>query len=122
MVVRLLLNMQAGADDGTQKQLLVLHPIGRGLVQDILDEAQAQANCLAGYVDAIASGKTDVYFMRSTENPDEALVDIEIRGNVLRQAYAHHNTRPTPAQMQFIEEWCYRNGFAFGTRYAPRAA
>ena len=89
-------------------------------VGDILEEAQQQSNCLASYVEPYVKGDTDLYFMREKNEPEKSLITIEIRDNALRQAYAHHNTKPGAKEMRFIEKWCKKNGFTYATDYSPR--
>ena len=88
----------------------------------ILEEAQQQSNCLASYVEPYVKGDTDLYFMRDKKAPEASLITIEIRDNVLRQAYAHHNTKPSEKEMKFIEKWCEAKGFEFTQEYSPRCA
>ena len=88
-------------------------------VQDVLNEASNQANCLASYLSAYASGKTDLYFMRKKDSPDASYITIEIRGGGLRQAYGYHNSKPSRAEMECIHTWCEKNGFSFNSSYSP---
>ena len=89
---------------------------------EILEEARNMSNCLASYVDNFATGKTDIYFLRNSKNPEESLVDIEIKDGRLRQAYASHNKRPGKEIMEFIEKWCKKFNLEFEKEYTPRCA
>ena len=46
-------------------------------VREIIDEANAQHNCVAGFIDKYAQGQTDLWLMRKAAKPDESLVTIE---------------------------------------------
>lgn len=47
--------------------------------REMMDEANAQHDCLASYIDRYASGRTNIWLMRSTNDPDTPLVTIEVR-------------------------------------------
>ena len=64
-------------------------------VREILDEANAQHNCMAGFIDKYASGQTDLWLMRKASDPDRPLVTVEVRGGAIRQAFQSHNRRVT---------------------------
>lgn len=75
---------------------------------DLLDEANQQSNCLAGYAQSIALGKSYIYVMRSTHDPDKSLISVEIEPNTKQivQKYLSHN-RPVrnKAQTEFLNRW-----------------
>ena len=64
-------------------------------MREILDEANAQHNCMAGFIDKHASGQTDLWLMRKASDPDRPLVTVEVRGGAIRQAFQSHNRRVT---------------------------
>lgn len=72
---------------------------------DMLDEATQQANCLASYINAYANDETDIYFMRSVDDPDKSLVTVEVRDGRIRQAYRACNRRPSDEELAWLNEW-----------------
>ena len=80
-------------------------------VREILDEANAQHNCVAGFIDKYASGQTDLWLMRRASDPDRPLVTVEVRGGAVRQAFQSHNRQVTVAQRRFLADWCEAVGY-----------
>lgn len=54
--------------------------------QDIKDEAVAQNNCVASYIDKVIDGECHILFLRKKDNPEKSLVTIEVRNNKIVQA------------------------------------
>ncbi|MBQ9007659.1 MAG: PcfJ domain-containing protein [Atopobiaceae bacterium] len=75
-------------------------------VQEMLDEARQQQNCLAGYVKAFEHGDTDIYLMRRTSSPDTPCVTVEVRDGRVRQAFQRANQRLTEEQQEWFDSWC----------------
>ena len=90
-------------------------------VREILDEANAQHNCVAGFIDKYASGQTDLWLMRKTSDPDTPLVTVEVRGGAIRQAFQSHNRQVTAAQRRFLSDWCEAVGYRMPTGGRMRA-
>lgn len=84
-------------------------------VGEILDEANAQHNCVAGFIDKYASGQTDLWLMRKASDPDRPLVTVEVRGGAIRQAFQSHNRQVTAAQRGFLADWCETVGYRMPT-------
>ena len=80
-------------------------------VREILDEANAQHNCVAGFIDKYAQGRTDLWLMRGADDPDTPLVTVEVRDGRVRQAFQSHNRQVTAAQRKFLTEWCEAVGY-----------
>jgi len=74
---------------------------------DILDEAEQQANCLAGYINKFANGDDILIFMRKADNPDKSYITIELdkEGNTIRQAYYAKNIKVSSEDYAVIEKW-----------------
>lgn len=79
--------------------------------EDIVDEAQQQANCLASYIDAYTENLTDLYFMRDSMDPEKSLVTVEVRDGRIRQAYRARNCRPSDEELKWLNEWAEEMGF-----------
>ena len=75
-------------------------------VREILDEANAQHNCVASFIDRYASGQTDLWLMRKASKPDEPLVTVEVRDGQVRQAFQSHNRLVTAKQRRVLSDWC----------------
>ena len=73
--------------------------------QDIKDEAVAQNNCVASYIQRVIDGKCDILFLRKKDCPDESLVTIEVRNNQIVQARQKFNDPVTNSQQDAIDKW-----------------
>lgn len=73
--------------------------------QDIKDEAVAQNNCVASYIDKVINGECHIMFLRKKSNPKESLVTIEIRNNHIVQARRRFNDPVTPEDQEVIDKW-----------------
>ena len=80
-------------------------------VAEIVDEANAQHNCVASFIDKYADGQTDLWLMRYTSDPDRPLVTVEVRDGKVRQAFQSHNRDITTSQRRFLAEWCEAVGY-----------
>lgn len=73
--------------------------------QDMLDEAQQQANCLAGYINKYVDGESEIFFMRKKSSPDESYITIEKYGDTLRQIYYARNRAVSREDRAIAEKW-----------------
>ena len=73
--------------------------------EEMLDEATQQSNCLAGYIDKFAEGKTDIIFMRKADEPEKSLVTIEVLNDHVTQAYLASNKIPGTDLQNVISQW-----------------
>lgn len=73
--------------------------------QDIKDEAVAQNNCVASYIDKVIDGECHIMFLRKKSNPKESLVTIEIRNNHIVQARRRFNDPVTSEDQEVIDKW-----------------
>ena len=76
---------------------------------EILDEASNMSNCLASYVSSVAEGSSDIFFIRTQKQPDNALCDVEVKNGKVTQAYLSRNRKPSEEIMDFIREWAKKN-------------
>lgn len=79
-------------------------------IQDIKDEAVAQNNCVASYIDKVIDGKCHIMFLRRKPNLKESLVTIEVQNNHIVQARRRFNEPVTPEEQEVINKW--NNKFA----------
>ena len=90
-------------------------------VREILDEANAQSNCVAGFIDKYARGDTEIWLMRRSDSPDESLVTVEVRDGRVRQAFQSHNRQVTAEQRRVLRDWCSAVGYRAPRNWGMRA-
>ena len=73
--------------------------------QSIKDEAVAQNNCVASYVDKVIDGECHILFLRKKSNLKESLVTIEVRNNHIVQARRRFNDPVTLEEQEVIDKW-----------------
>ena len=79
---------------------------------DLIDEAKQQRNCVAGYAQSIASGRSFIYVMREVRHPDRSLITVQVSkdGTQLIQAYYACNQRiRNKAHSEFLDRWLKHN-------------
>lgn len=81
-------------------------------IQDIKDEAVAQNNCLASYIDSVLNGECHIIFMRSKLAPESSLVTLEVVNNKIVQAKRRFNYPTTDKDNEAIEKWNSRHCLA----------
>lgn len=79
-------------------------------VDDFLEEARYQHNCLIKYVKTALEGDTDIVFLRNKTNSKTPLVTIEICGNVIIQAQGRFNADITPDEEAFLVAFAKEKG------------
>lgn len=73
--------------------------------QDIKDEAVAQNNCVASYIDKVIDGNCHIMFLRKKDNPDKSLVTIEIQQNQIVQARRRFNYSISEEEQEAVDKW-----------------
>jgi len=73
--------------------------------QDIKDEAVAQNNCVASYIQRVIDGQCHILFLRYKDAPSESLVTIEVRNDKIVQALQRYNHPLTKEQKEIVEKW-----------------
>ena len=86
----------------TYKDYVFIYP---SCTQDIKDEATAQNNCVASYIDRVIDGNCHIMFLRKIDSPDKSLVTIEIRNNKIVQAKRRFNYPITQEDQEAIDYW-----------------
>ncbi|SPT93241.1 PcfJ domain-containing protein [Bacillus tequilensis] len=74
-------------------------------VREVIKEGESLSHCVSSYIDDIIKRKCKILFLRDSKQPDESLVTVEVRGNVVRQVRGKFNRRPTTEESAFIESW-----------------
>lgn len=77
---------------------------------EMMVEACALCNCLAGYISRHAEGDTTVLFIRKCSSPDTSFAAMEVDGCEVIQARARFNADPDPDVMEFVEGFAKAKG------------
>jgi hypothetical protein len=74
--------------------------------QAVIEEANAQNNCLRSYVDRVKRGETVVAFVRRKSDPQKTFLSAEIKNGELIQLKGWCNSDPrTPEIIDFTNKW-----------------
>lgn len=77
-------------------------------VNELLEEANQQRNCLACYANSYANGRAQIFFMRKKNAPEKSYISIEMSSDLteFRQVYYACNRAVDNAQdLAFLNEW-----------------
>lgn len=74
-------------------------------IQDIKDEAVAQNNCVASYIDRVIDGHCHILFLRLKNRLEDSLVTIEVRNNKIVQALQRFNNPLSKEQQEIVDRW-----------------
>ena len=83
---------------------------------DLLDEANQQHNCGAGYAGSIADGKSRIFFLREKNRPEKSLATVELSPNgkeIRQKLLAFNQPIRNKAITEFLERWltfCRKGG------------
>lgn len=112
---RRLLNRGENEKFRTRRRLLVwmrwrykgmlIRPIDSA--EEIVREGEEQDNCVAGYANRHANGKTIIMVLRQCSDPRTPWHTVEIDPETLkcRQCYAAHNRKRTPEAAEFMDAY-----------------
>lgn len=75
--------------------------------EEIVREGEEQDNCVAGYANRHADGKTIIMVLRKCSEPRKPWHTVEIDPKTLecRQCYAAHNHKRTPEAAEFMDKY-----------------
>lgn len=74
-------------------------------INDLIREGKDMHNCVGGYIERVAKGKTDVVYIRDTAEIDKSLGTMEIKDGHIIQARGKYN-RDLPKEVQdFVEKF-----------------
>jgi hypothetical protein len=83
---------------------------GKGLVivvpksgAEIKAEGEALHHCVGGYVDKVARGETNIFFVRKSNEPDKSYFTMEFRDNKIVQCRGNHNCGMPPEVEAFVK-------------------
>ncbi len=81
---------------------------------ELVIESQVLKHCVRTYVDGVADGKTNIFFVRKDENIRKPFVTVEMNEGVVIQARGYRNNIENPLEenvKNFINEWCKKFNF-----------
>lgn len=73
-------------------------------LMDLIKEGDVLNHCVAGYAERVIEGQSLVYFLRSTNEPNQPFVTLEIIGNTIIQAAMKYNQSLTTDVKQILKE------------------
>ncbi len=83
---------------------------GKGLIlvvpkngDEIKAEGEALHHCVGGYVSRVASGETNIFFIRKAEAPEKSYFTLEYRDNRVIQCRGLHNCDMPPDVKAFVK-------------------
>ncbi len=83
---------------------------GKGLIlvvpkngDEIKAEGEALHHCVGGYVNQVASGETNIFFIRKAEAPEKSYFTLEYRDNRVIQCRGLHNCDMPPDVKAFVK-------------------
>lgn len=79
--------------------------------EELIEESKQQHNCVRTYIKDVADGKTSIFFVRKTSDPNSSFVTLELKGKEIRQVYAERNTNVDEKTEKFVLSWKKRNRF-----------
>lgn len=85
--------------------------------EDLVREGIALNHCVKSYIEAVAKRKTNIFFLRKTEEINIPYITIELTNdNYIRQAHGINNSEidPNSAEYAFIKKWANKNDIKLG--------
>lgn len=83
---------------------------GKGLIlvvpksaEDIRAEGDALHHCVGGYVERVAKGETEIFFIRKEDSPEKPYYTMEWKDNRVAQCRGLHNCAMTPEVKAFAD-------------------
>lgn len=72
---------------------------------ELIEEGEKMHHCVGMYADKVAQGNTAIYSIRRTEEPDNPLATLELKGKKVIQVRAEHNRVPPIEVQEFVKKW-----------------
>lgn len=73
--------------------------------QELVDEGAALSHCVGGYADSHLKGKTTIFFIRSTEKPNQSYFTLEFKNGMIMQNRGLKNCDPPDNVKRFAQKW-----------------
>lgn len=79
---------------------------------EIRNEGIALNHCVGQYVEYVASGSTNILFVRKNSEIEKPLLTMEVKNNCICQLYGYHDTFNKDADIaKFIRDYAKKNNF-----------
>lgn len=76
---------------------------------DIEHEADELKHCVRSYIPRVVDGKTLICFLRDNEDLNKPLITIEVKDNVVTQAYGSYDGKPSDEQIAVMRKWAKKH-------------
>lgn len=83
---------------------------GKGLIlvvpkdgSELKREGEALHHCVGTYIDKVAKGETNIFFVRKEKEPDKPYYTLEFKNNKIVQCRGSHNCGMTPEVEAFVK-------------------
>ena len=67
---------------------------------DLRQEGQVLSHCVGGYVQAMATGKNTILFIRRNDYPNHPYFTVDLAGGEIRQIHCYRNGNPTASDIE----------------------
>jgi hypothetical protein len=85
---------------------------------DIKSEGSNLNHCVGSYIDSVLNGRTQILFMRKTDNLEESYVTLEIRSRQIQQARGRTNRDVTFEERMWLEKYAKAKNISYGNNYS----
>ena len=76
---------------------------------DIEHEADELKHCVRSYIPRVVDGKTLICFLRDNEDLNKPLITIEVKENIVTQAYGLYDSKPSDEQIDVMRKWAKKH-------------
>jgi hypothetical protein len=85
-------------------------------ISDIINEGYKLHHCVGGYVDNVIDGRTDILFIRKTDNIEKPFYTLEVRNGAVRQChgFGNCNVEVEAGLEDFLRRFCEEKDIRYG--------
>ena len=94
-----------------QKGLCVVAPINQG---KLVNEGKALHHCVAGYIERVTKGITNILFIRKTSEKDTPYFTVEVQNGLIKQIHGSCNCNPNREVLAFVRQWAKAKDLRLG--------
>lgn len=90
---------------------------------EIIDEGRDLRHCVGSYVNKVADGHTDIFFIRKADDPEKPFFTLELQNSRVRQVHGFANSYASSVEglVAFIKEWAKKNKISYKPEESDRA-
>lgn len=90
---------------------------------EIIDEGRDLRHCVGSYVNKVADGHTDIFFIRKADDPKKPFFTLELQNSRVRQVHGFANSYASSVEglVAFIKEWAKKNKIFYKPEESDRA-